>query len=462
MEIERKIFGKSKKELEEAVKDTVKLTSKTQETFYGATNDILMKDTDEISKMLIKYYDEKQGNSDLQSELIENFASGAMEKLQERENEEKLKEIDLPEGADETVKEEALKKLEENEGKELTKDELQVEVYKAVYEKVFEEYSKLMMKLKDRQISEESLTIGDEEGTKLIIYERYLVDLEAKAEKIDSKDFDADPRISGIREEFKKDFDEKQKNVNTVTEENIDKLRELYEEKNDLSEQIQYFTLNPHLTTPSQMEALRKRYYDVAFEIRTQDPCLEEYKRQVEQVKENREFAKREGIDKNSSTDVDVAQMSQEEASNSLSDEEKKVDKKQSTIDNIEQVEKLADDEEKNKKDREEEFLKRYKMAKEKGDTLAMNALILQYREDIDVERIIDDETSRENGEVVHDEYEYESNIAGLGEINTPEEIEAAEKAADDTLEKNDKNIEEKEKEDTGIERTRTSGNWWK
>ena len=70
MEIERKIFGKSKKELEEAVKDTVKLTSKTQETFYGATNDILMKDTDEISKMLIKYYDEKQGNSDLQSELI--------------------------------------------------------------------------------------------------------------------------------------------------------------------------------------------------------------------------------------------------------------------------------------------------------------------------------------------------------------------------------------------------------
>lgn len=461
--LEEKIFGKSKKELEDSVIQTLALTSKTQAEFEKSQQAIM--DTmqfDDTSKMLIEYYDKKQVNTDIQSELAATFAIGGMEKLQEREQERNLKNLDLPEGVDEKTKQEALEKLKkEGKTEELTEEELQSEIYKAIYEEVFTEYSKLMMQVKTKQIEEGSLTVGDKEGTSLVIYERYLTGIEMANHKLGGGRFSDDPRISELRKEFKKEFNEKQKQVDSVTREGIDDLKRLYDEKKEIAEEIQYFTLNPHLATPEQMSALRERYKKVSFEIREQDPSLEEYSRQVDQLKENQRFAEREGVDENSSTDRDVAGMAMDSVGQSTIDESS-YDKSDDvdiadTKDNIEDIKKLEQSEEDLQEERKKEFIRRYNDAKEKGDIAEMNMLILQYRNDLDVERLIGDETDRSNLEVANDEYEYTDYIGGLDAINNDDEIiDAMDKRADETLETD---RDEQSREDEGIARTRNSNN---
>lgn len=463
--LEEKIFGKSKKELEKSIKETVALTSKTQVEFEKSQKAIMdSMQFDDTSKMLIEYYDKKQGNSDIQAELAANFATGGMEKLQEREQERNLKNLDLPEGVDEKTKQEALEKLQkEGKTEELTEEELQSEIYKAIYEEVFAEYSKLMMQVKTKQIEEGSLTVGDKEGTKLVIYERYLTGIEMENHKLGGRRFSDDPRISKLREEFKKDFDEKQKQVDDVTREGIDDLKKLYDEKNEISEEIQYFTLNPHLATPEQMRALRERYKEISFEIREQDPSLEEYSKQVDQLEENQKFAEREGIGQNSSTDRDVAGMAMDSVGQSGIEEpsyDKSDDELADTKDNIEDIKELENNEEELQEARKKEFIKRYNEAKEKGDIAEMNMLILQYRNDLDVERIIADDTDRINREVENEEYEYTDYIGGLDAINNDDEIiDAMDKRADETLEK-DKDRDEQSREDEGIARTRNNNSY--
>ncbi|MDO4282412.1 MAG: hypothetical protein Q4D02_02145 [Clostridia bacterium] len=460
--LEEKIFGKSKKDLEMAVQETIALTSKTQREFEKSQQAI--KDSmefDDTNKMLIEYYDKKTGNSDIQSELAATFVEGGMEKLQEREQERNLEALNLPEGVDEKTKQEALEKLKkEGRTEELTDEELQSEIYKAIYEEVFQEYSQLMMQVKTKQIADGSLTVGDKEGTKLVIYERYLTGIEMANHKMGGERFSNDPRISELRSEFKKEFDEKQKQVDDVTREGIDELKQLYDEKNEIAEDIQYFTLNPHLATPEQMMALRERYMQVSFEIREQDPSLEEYSRQIDGLEENQRFAEREGI-RNSSTDRDVAGMSMDSTGQGIMDEPSYDESEKNndiadTKDNIEDIKELEKNEEDLQEERKKEFIRRYNDAKQRGDVAEMDMLILQYRNDLDVDRLITDDTDRSNREVANDEYEYSDYIGGLDAVNNDDEIiDAMDKRADETLE-----TDEKSREDEGISRTRNSNGY--
>lgn len=459
--LEERIFGKSKKELEASVRETVALTSKTQSNFEESQEAIMSQQNDDINRILIEYYDKKQGDSDIQSEVAATFIESGMEKLQEREQDRALAGVDLPEGVDENTKREALEKLKrEGKTKELTEEELQSEIYKAIYESVFQEYSKLMMQIKTRQIEEGSLTVGDKEGTQLVIYERYLNGIEMANHKIGGERFSDDPRISELRKEFKEEFDEKQKRVDDVTREGIDELKKLYDEKNEIANDMQFFTVNPHLVTPEQMKSLRERYKEVSFKIREQDPSLEEYSRQIDQMEENQKFAEREGIE-NSSTDRDVAGMSMDAVGQGTMDTPNSKDLESSTFantkDNIDDVKEMEKNEEDLQEERKNEFIKRYNAAKEKGDIAEMNMLILQYRNDLDVDRLINDDTSRSNSEVANDEYEYTDYIGGLDAVNDDDGIiDAMDKRADETLE-NDR--EEKNREDEGISRTRYGNN---
>lgn len=462
--MEEKIFGKEKRSLEIGVQELVRRTSKTQNRMIQVGPKTFKNGNDKVGQLLINFYDKHEGHGDIQKELNKHFVTGAMENLQEREKERKLKKLDLPDDVDEKIKKEALEELEKSgEAIELSEEELQSEVYKSIYERVFQDYSDLMMKLKDQQIKEGSLTIGDKEGTELIIYERYLTGIEMANYRAGGEQFSNDPRIVELRKEFKKEFDAKQESVDEVTRASIDNLKQLYAEKNEIVEKISYLNLNPHLATEEQMVALRERYQKISFQIREQDPSLEEFSRQVAQIEENQKFANEVGVGENSSTDRDRAGMAIDSTRKISLDDSKELnqDTFAETKDNIEDIQKLDEQEMKRKEIRKKEFIKRYNEAKRKNDILTMNVLVSEYRGDIEVERLIEDDTDRSNPEVADDEFEYTNFIGGLDAINSDDEIiDAMDKSADETLENADKNIEDQVR-DTGTERTRGSFNNW-
>lgn len=460
-EFEEKIFGKEKKELQKGIREALNSTSKMKQEFDKSQGLLLAKGKDDVDKMLIEYYDKKQGTYDIQKSLQENFVEGAMEKLQEREEKKALSELNLPDDVDENIKKQALEKVKKDGKVEtLTEEELQSELYKAIYEDVFEKYSILMDKIKDKQIKEGSLTVGDKEGTELIIYERYLVGIEMANHKIGGDSFSNDPKIAELRKSFKERFDNKQKQVDDVTRESIDELKHLYNQKNEIAEQIEYYTINSHLISQEKMDALREKYISLSYEIRKQEPTLEEYSRQIDELDRNRNFADREGIGKNSSTDKDVAAMSVDSVGESALSRSNADEIKSSTLadtkDNIEDVEKLEENEEKNKDFKRKEFIRRYNEAKEKGDIYEMNMIIMKYRDDLDIDRIIEEEKDEieVKVEAYEEEYEYNDFIGGLNAINNDDEM------IDLMNKRVDENLEEKEvgHEDIGISRTRFNG----
>ncbi len=447
-----KIYGKQKRELEERILESVKKTEKEPVVAEQVNAHMFTKEYDETNRLLIDYYNKHTGNLDIQEELNASLVAGSMEILQERERERKLKRLDLPEGVDEQTKEQALERLEkEGNVQELDEDKLQQEIYKAIYEQVYYEYSELMMDVKDAQIENGSLTVGDEEGTKLVIYERYLSQIELENHRHGGESFSKDERIAAAREKFKREFNQKQQLVDEVTTPNIERLQTLYQTKNELASEISYYNLNSHLVTSEKMQALREKYFQVSQEIRECDPSLEEYSRQIDQIRENQEFARAEGVGANSSTDRDVAGMAMDTIGTSYQDVEKNDSLQQNmadTTDNIEAIEDLEQEEERIKIDRRKEFIRRYQEAKEKNDKEEMALLIAQYQDDLDVDSIIAEEIDEREPEV----YEYNNLIGGLDAISTDDEIiDAMDKTADEALE------QEKEQErdrDQGIERT--------
>jgi len=72
-EFEGKIFGKEKKELQENMKEALNLTSKMKQEFEESKDLILAKRKDDVDRMLIEYYDKKQGSYDIQKSLQETF-----------------------------------------------------------------------------------------------------------------------------------------------------------------------------------------------------------------------------------------------------------------------------------------------------------------------------------------------------------------------------------------------------
>ena len=424
--IGEKIFGREKVELEALIKEALDKTS--NEDIQEVQKEAIKDEFNDVNKMIINYYNEKQGNTDIQKELAQSFAVGGLEKLREREQEQALKDADLPEGIDEETKKRAMEKVkEEGKDKKLTKEELQSEIYKAIYEQVFEEYSNLMYSYKKQQIENRSLTVGDKEGTKLIIYERYLTKIENINHKIGGESFSQDERISKLREKFKKEFEENQKQVDENTGEDIEELRRLYERKKEIAQEIEYLTVNPQLATDNQLESLRKEYIAISFEIRSKDPSLKEYSDQIAEREKNEAFAEREGITTSSTDNLgDNPEMAEDSISKNTNENSPPVNKEErgDLTDNVEEVKKLEEEEKTLKESRKKDIIARINKAKEQGDIDEVNRLLSEYRLELEGDELIADVGDETISQAENKgEEEYMDYIAGLNAINSTDEM---------------------------------------
>lgn len=273
---------------------------------------------DRTNEMLLKYYNEKNGD-DLQSTLKIILGIGAYKKLMKRyklhgknidgnEKEEQIrdmsKEVFEDEKVDDMTKERAIKKVEQEEKADSTESlDFKAELMKAVYEEAFERYDSLLTKYKNIQLREESMTVGDKEGTELVLYEKYLKNMEKKYAKyarskgLDIKELDQDKDIKAKKEKLENDMKKITKSNDLKVEDNILRINILLDRRNQIAEKMLEISENRESMSPEQfkssMDYYQQEYFDLTVEMRSQDPTLEMYQQDISQENENIEYSNR-------------------------------------------------------------------------------------------------------------------------------------------------------------------------
>lgn len=271
---------------------------------------------DRTNKMLLKYYNEKTG-SDFQNELKSKLSKEAHKKVTKRldevdsqlekdEQEEQIRELSKEtlegEQISKEIEERAIKKAQEK-SEENPEVDFKAEVIKAIYEAAFEEYSYLLEKYKKAQLKDDSMTVGDKEGTELVLYEKYLINLEkkyagyAKSKGLKEKTLTEDTNIKEKKDKLEYEMKKMTRSNDKSIKDNLQRIRILADRRNAIADRMLELSENRKNMSPEQfkqsMEYYQNQYFEVTIELRSQDPSLEEYKSQIMQENENIEYSNR-------------------------------------------------------------------------------------------------------------------------------------------------------------------------
>ena len=282
--------------------------------------EMLYSNDDKIQQLLLDYYNTYDSRHDFQTELIRSLAVKL--KLNEEEfiakkghdskeeQDEQIREVaketqDEEESIDDETKKRAENKIKKDKSKEgLSKNELKAELMKAVYMDVFERYEKALIDYKKVQERKEMATIGDREGTEIILYERYLQKLEknyanfARANGVDMKDIDADEDIKKKKEMFAKTIGEYDDINDQNVEQNLKRVDELTKKRDyyagKLAEIIENKDNMSHVEFHNSLQSYNDLYIEATLELNSIKPSLGMYQQNLETEKENMEFYERE------------------------------------------------------------------------------------------------------------------------------------------------------------------------
>ena len=272
---------------------------------------------DKNNEILLKYYNEKTG-TDFQESLKEEFKLKVSNKLNERlDNEsdqkdhidEQIRDISKEtfenEQIDKKTQEHAIKKVESESENDLSKKEIdfKAELIKGVYEEVYERYSSILEKYKRQQLRQEAMSIGDKEGTELVLYEKYLNNIETKyrnyavSKGLEQKSIDEDSNIKSIKEKLRSDMKKMTRANDVKIEDNIQRIKILSDRRNAIAEKMSEISSSRDNMTPTNFKATmdyyQQQYFALTVEMRSQDPTLELYQQQMIQENENIDYSNR-------------------------------------------------------------------------------------------------------------------------------------------------------------------------
>ncbi len=212
-------------------------------------------------------------------------------------------------GVDGATKDEIEKNVEkeqENQEKgEISTDEenLRALVYKAMYKAVLEDYYNLKLGIQERgpnnQLETGDISVGDRNGTKLVLYEKYLKNIDQNYKGL--------TRTSVIRddEDIKK-FEEglayrAGRNERAILKKNddaLDRVSELYQKRENIAEDIAYLSTRASTMSPekfeSQMDSLQKEYKEASARIYSISPNPLELQQSIEERAADERFRNKE------------------------------------------------------------------------------------------------------------------------------------------------------------------------
>lgn len=261
---------------------------------------------DKVNAMLLEHYkkSDKTGDFEERVKLILKAKVGneAISKLEndEKQIDEQSKEI---EGADAETIEKAKEEIEEKNKSGEENIDFRAELMKQVYIEVFKEYSNTLYNMKMKQIGKDELTVGDKEGTELVLYENYLKNLEKNYNGYASLHKDVKEKILSEYPEVKEQKEEICKKIGRETdlsreriEKKMNEIDDLYKERRAVAKKIEELSLEENYDK-QQIDEYQKKYLELTYRIRDIEPSLEDYTIQMETEKKNHEFAKEYGID---------------------------------------------------------------------------------------------------------------------------------------------------------------------
>jgi len=276
---------------------------------------------DKVNSLLLDYYNKNQGyefQDSLKQQLKLMVNEKVLAKLDDSKDLEKSKDeivnqIGNEENIDKDTLEKAKKNLDDKNKDEKQKEDqefdLRAEIMKQVYIEEFKKYSTLLYRLKEMQVYNHDLTVGDKQGTELVLYEKYLTNLEnsyrayAGTNKLEEKVLNDNIDVKDLKEKLAYDVDKKETNIDYKVNKKINNFKELYVKRQEIAKEISEITDNESLKSDSEkfkkrMDYLQDEYRNLTYEMRVQDPTLDEYQEMISIEKENKEFAIKElGID---------------------------------------------------------------------------------------------------------------------------------------------------------------------
>ena len=273
------------------------------------------------SQAIIKAYNKRE-KGDIQSELrayleptmLEKVKASLdgqdIDKIKENEQRELEKEISSVEGegisVDGNTKKEIKKSIEERENtKETQEVNLRAEVLKAMYKTTLEEYYRLKLNLQEGyngQLKTGDISVGDKQGTKLVLYEKYLRDIDQRYKGVaKSYIIGDDPDIKKFEEKLEKRTLYNEKNVIEKAQDNVEDIQRLYDERNDIAMRIAWLSENAGVMDPqkfdSQMDELQEEYVQASAKLHAISPSPAELKKSIEERGEDEKFrAKQLGV----------------------------------------------------------------------------------------------------------------------------------------------------------------------
>ena len=304
------LFEEKRNEIQEILKNEYDLMQKDN------SNQINLEPKDRYietaSQAIIKAYNKRE-KGDIQRELrayleptmIEKVKASLdgqdIDKIKENEQRELQKEISSVEAdglsVDGKTKDEIEKNIKEKDDKSQDVD-LRAEVLKAMYKTTLEEYYRLKLDLQEGyngQLKTGDISVGDKQGTKLVLYEKYLRDIDqrykgvAKAYVISD-----DPDIKKYEETLEKRTQHNEKNILDKAEYNLEYMQRLFEERKSIADQIEWLNESASIMPPekleSQMDELQEKYIQTSAKLYAVSPSPVELKRSIEERGKNEKF----------------------------------------------------------------------------------------------------------------------------------------------------------------------------
>lgn len=274
---------------------------------------------DKVNSILLEYYNKRVGY-DFQNSLKEQLKLMVNEKVLsklndtndlEKSKEEKVNEIGNEENVDKDTLEKASQKLDEKEkDKSIQNDnseeyDFRAELMKQVYIEEFKKYSDLLYRLKEKQAYNRELTVGDKQGTELVLYEKYLMNLEssykgyANLNKLKEKTLNDSKEIKEIKEKLAYDLGKKEEYIDNKVNMRLNNFKDMYKKRQEIAKKISEITDNKMLQNDpnrfkKEMDYYQEEYRKITYKMRVLDPTLEEYQEMIRVEYENKEFANRE------------------------------------------------------------------------------------------------------------------------------------------------------------------------
>lgn len=240
---------------------------------------------DNTYKLFVDYY-KRVYRTDFEEQIKEG--------LSEFENDKNIKNLEEEKGTDNIEK--------ETPDEDNFKNELKEKVYANYYEMVFEQYSFLLINSLNEQKNRGKFSITDKQGTELVLYERYLQNLDAMC-KNNNVNLYRNDDIKKVKEDLNIKVNKLKGSIEYNNNKDIDNIRKINSRRNEISKRLDDISISmnsgSNLDYSYEIESLRKEYMDLTYRLRIQEPTLEDIELQARTEEKNQEFAQRTYGDNN-------------------------------------------------------------------------------------------------------------------------------------------------------------------